>query len=141
MVMLVLLVVLINTNGVRKDEADPPRRCSFAPLVSSHAWEGEGDKRALKFSVREARKRNETAGVVQRLHTLHTSVGGAGICFFPSTHRFPVFAPIEIKGPLASGIEKLGIKESPGTSVSTTLKNHQVSWKNRRFHLGIWIIF
>lgn len=84
MVMLVLLVVLINTNGVRKTKQIHHDAAVLLRSSRLVACVRRGRRqRALKLSVREARKRNETAGVVQRLHTLHTSVGGAGIRFFP----------------------------------------------------------
>jgi hypothetical protein len=93
--------------------------------------------RSEVVSVKRGRRRRPRV-LCSAFTTLHAG-GGRRVFVLSSTHRFPVFEQIEIKGPLAWGIEKFGIKESPGPSVSTTLNNHQFRERTVRTGGCIWV--
>jgi hypothetical protein len=91
----------------------------FAPIVSSHAWEGEGDNvRSEVVSVKRGRGRRPR--VLCSASTQFTQVWGAGISF-SSTHRFPVFEQIEIQRTAGFGDWKVAESKTRRVRVSQPL--------------------
>jgi hypothetical protein len=144
MVMLVLLVVL-STQMAWGRRSRSTTTLQFAPLVWSHAWEGDVDNvRSEVVSVKRGRGRSSRV-LCSGFTTLHTSVGGAGICFFLVPTGSLYLNKSKSKDHWLRGFKS---SESKNRRVRECL-NHfkepsslvKQPAKNRRLHLGIWFFF